>query len=642
MLPYIFNTKLAKKMKKLKSLEIKKSDFFKDDFKITFHDKLNCIMGGRGTGKTTLLYFIMSTINKDTEENKVAFNILRNNLGKGELIVEIEGEDGNNYKISKFFGDEPQPTKLPQDEFVPIKKLEKEIICDIYEASAIEEIGRNSEERLKLINKMLPHGSNEFTAEMERLKMELNENAEDILILKLKAKQKEEKLKTLEGINIELKSFKENAPSDIDPKEDEAFNQANENEKLRDNEKRFINKTEELYINLSNRVTSLAEDLDDFLLNNSFKDENLLNKVNMTEAIGETKATIKLINNYLGLINSKIKLSKLNIGEIKEKLFLAHETQQSEFVKLKQKIQIHKEYYNTLNDLTKKENDRLNVEKDFNEDTKKIEKLKKNREIIVKDYNRKKQQIFDARISKVQELNNQFDGQIKINLRFGGITNEYENKLKEALKGTGLRYNELVPKIATKYSPDSLVEAINKEDIEGISNMLGVDQSRIKTLIEKLINTKELFEIETIYCPDLPDFYLRVDKGSKQEIENYQKSDELSTGQRCTTVLPIIFAVSHNPLIIDQPEDNLDNKYITNTIYKIIKEQKTKRQLLFITHNPNIPVLSEAEKNIFLKYDMGSSIDKVGNVEEVKDRILELLEGGKEAFETRQKLYENN
>jgi len=110
-------------------------------------------------------------------------------------------------------------------------------------------------------------------------------------------------------------------------------------------------------------------------------------------------------------------------------------------------------------------------------------------------------------------------------------------------------------------------------------------------------------------------------------------------GQRCTTVLPIIFAVSVNPLIIDQPEDNLDNKYISGKIHEIIKKQKEERQLILITHNPNIPVLSESEHNVFLKFDRKASVDNVGSVDEVKNSIIELLEGGELAFKRRKDTY---
>jgi ABC-type lipoprotein export system ATPase subunit len=161
---------------------------------------------------------------------------------------------------------------------------------------------------------------------------------------------------------------------------------------------------------------------------------------------------------------------------------------------------------------------------------------------------------------------------------------------------------------------------------------------RSESLINSLYETEAIYEIERLYCDDLPEFKLRIHEGGVLE-ENYRKSDELSMGQRCTTVLPIIFAVSENPLIIDQPEDNLDNKYISGKIHDIIRSQKEQRQLILITHNPNIPVLSESENNIFLKYDRKSGIENTGRVDDVKDNIIELLEGGESAFKTRKLTY---
>ena len=135
------------------------------------------------------------------------------------------------------------------------------------------------------------------------------------------------------------------------------------------------------------------------------------------------------------------------------------------------------------------------------------------------------------------------------------------------------------------------------------------------------------------------DFKLKIEGDVLRE--NYRNSDELSMGQRCTTVLPIIFAVSDNPLIIDQPEDNLDNKYISEKIHNIIKSQKENRQLIFITHNPNIPVLSDSEYNLFLNYEnKKSKILKEGDVENVKDEILKILEGGEIAFKIRKEKYD--
>ncbi|MCK6598416.1 MAG: ATPase, partial [Bdellovibrionaceae bacterium] len=103
---------------------------------------------------------------------------------------------------------------------------------------------------------------------------------------------------------------------------------------------------------------------------------------------------------------------------------------------------------------------------------------------------------------------------------------------------------------------------------------------------------------------------------------------------------PIIFAASSNPLVIDQPEDNLDNKYIADSIHKIIKAKKDTRQMIFVTHNPNIPVLSGAEYNLFLDYKgKKSKVDAFGTIDAVKQNILTLLEGGEIAFKLRKDIY---
>ena len=81
-------------MKRIKSIEIKNSPFFEDS-KISFSENLNCIMGGRGTGKSTILYFLKSAIFKSIEEDKQAYGILKSNLGSGEVSIEIESKDGS-------------------------------------------------------------------------------------------------------------------------------------------------------------------------------------------------------------------------------------------------------------------------------------------------------------------------------------------------------------------------------------------------------------------------------------------------------------------------------------------------------------------------------------------------------------------
>lgn len=97
---------------------------------------------------------------------------------------------------------------------------------------------------------------------------------------------------------------------------------------------------------------------------------------------------------------------------------------------------------------------------------------------------------------------------------------------------------------------------------------------------------------------------------------------------------------SERPLLIDQPEDNLDNAFVFETIVPSIKAVRGRRQLIFVTHNPNIPVLGDAAR-VFALRSTGRSagVAKAGSVDEAAQEIMTILEGGRAAFEARLKRY---
>jgi ABC-type cobalamin/Fe3+-siderophores transport system ATPase subunit len=128
----------------------------------------------------------------------------------------------------------------------------------------------------------------------------------------------------------------------------------------------------------------------------------------------------------------------------------------------------------------------------------------------------------------------------------------------------------------------------------------------------------------------------------------WQSLDDLSTGQKATAVLLLLLLESEGPLVVDQPEDDLDNRFITEGIVPRMREEKRRRQFVFATHNANIPVLGDAELIIGLsaageagqghaelKPEYMGSIDNL----QVSEMVKEVLEGGRAAFETRRIKY---
>jgi len=116
----------------------------------------------------------------------------------------------------------------------------------------------------------------------------------------------------------------------------------------------------------------------------------------------------------------------------------------------------------------------------------------------------------------------------------------------------------------------------------------------------------------------------------------------LSPGQRCSALLPIILTGGKAPLILDQPEDNLDNQLVTELLIRTLEQLKEHRQIIVVTHNPNIVVNGDAEQVIVMDSENGicsclrqASIDD----EDVMKSIVSLMEGGREALRNRYKRY---
>ncbi|MOA02029.1 hypothetical protein D3C78_1214610 [compost metagenome] len=100
-----------------------------------------------------------------------------------------------------------------------------------------------------------------------------------------------------------------------------------------------------------------------------------------------------------------------------------------------------------------------------------------------------------------------------------------------------------------------------------------------------------------------------------------------------------------DPLLMDQPEDNLDNAFIADRIVAELREAKTSRQFLFATHNANIPVFGDAEWiGVFTAAEnqgcLGLEAQGSIDVPVIRDQVASILEGGRDAFIQRKEKYE--
>lgn len=241
---------------------------------------------------------------------------------------------------------------------------------------------------------------------------------------------------------------------------------------------------------------------------------------------------------------------------------------------------------------------------------------------------------FQQRVAIATNLNKQLGPHIRVAMTRSASTTVYAQQLINALRGSGIHYNSLAPHIARELSPYEIVTSAESLDVGLLQRVLGLPQDRAAALLRYL------------QASNLPDLVVApIDDGVTLELldgKDYKASDQLSIGQRCTVVLPILLASHGGTLIVDQPEDHLDNAFVTQTLVGQLRNRQAEDQLIFSSHNPNIPVLGEADQVIVLGSN-GRRAFKVyqGPLEDpaIVANVSALMEGGAEAFRRRAEFY---
>ena len=199
-----------------------------------------------------------------------------------------------------------------------------------------------------------------------------------------------------------------------------------------------------------------------------------------------------------------------------------------------------------------------------------------------------------------------------------------------AQKGITRWWNGLEEKL--KPSAEKLIESIDGAGLTG----LGMSAPVQETFRESMTKAKKR-ELSAIGCPDRYGLELRMDDGS------YRRLDELSGGQRVSVLLSLLLETTDDrPLVIDQPEDELDNRFLFDTVLPALKKLKGRRQVIVATHNANIVVNGDADIVIQLEATANHGhVACAGAIEEpdVRNAIVRTVDGGADAFRLRRLKY---
>lgn len=210
------------------------------------------------------------------------------------------------------------------------------------------------------------------------------------------------------------------------------------------------------------------------------------------------------------------------------------------------------------------------------------------------------------------------------------LANEFYNKFRSEY-GDSERSKEVCDFVNDKK------EIFGKNSLEDIKKLIQESQKSDKKYTKFLY---EVFKDERNFeiFQAIRDKHLYDVKTNKIIQVKYDNKDveQASFGQRCTTVVVILLLFGNYPLIIDEPEAHLDSSLIANYLVPLLKEKKSDRQIIFATHNANFVINGDAEKIFILKNESGKTDVIETTIEDIASREeLLKLEGGKEAFEKR-------
>lgn len=254
-----------------------------------------------------------------------------------------------------------------------------------------------------------------------------------------------------------------------------------------------------------------------------------------------------------------------------------------------------------------------------------------------RDYNLLRDSVSAIRVRVATELQAQAGHNVRIRVRRNADRLEYQQQIAKALHGQNLRQHDAIIEAILKLRPDELSQLIEHRNEDELDRLCEIGPERAHRVMDGLRSTIDALALETLALDD--EISIELNVGSIA-APLFRDASQLSRGQKCTALLPLLLARRDVPLVIDQPEDNLDNHFIFNTVVDTILRVKEKRQMIFITHNANIPVLGDADLVVVLDSDGEKGfVRKAGSLDECRREIIDLLEGGEDAFDRRRQRY---
>lgn len=599
------------------SVTLKENEFWNDT--ICLNENLNTIIGGRSTGKSTLLESIAKKIDGTIVLDGEEASFIEKHLDG----VAIKWKDDLGDETSRYIQFLPQNYMhtIAKNENKELDKLIENIISNKDENQILQNYNDSNKEIEKTLSKNI--------VDIFQLQNELNSLQSQLKEIG----DKQGVIKEIERLNHKINEL--SACADISADEIAQHQEA-------------IKRISELqrHIDQANKDIQLLDSLkkqsvfnDDIIYQFDYLSETIKN--NVTYSFEKLKEQVtNQWTNQLVVFTTERNNMKEEISKTKT------DVENSEIVKKGQKYYANNKELTDIQEKLKEESTRLQKIEEFEKKiTTTTDRKNKMVGVIVNEHLK-----YKTNANSLKEQLSITHGDVEISTKIKCQINDISEFLKERCNLKGGERQDYVSRIKEDY--DTKTEEV------------------VKTFLEDALQNKIDFKNHNTASNVINEFIIKNWYEYSFEL-TYQRDNfnEMSPGKKAFVILKLLleFDTRECPILIDQPEDSLDNRAIYNELVQYIKNKKKTRQIILVTHNPNVVVSADSENVIVANQHGSKTLNDEGirfqyvngslenskmrnnSYKEEKDSILpsqgirehvcEILEGGKEAFEKREKKY---
>jgi DNA repair exonuclease SbcCD ATPase subunit len=606
---------------------------FLENAHIDLAEGLTCIIGARGTCKSTIVETIRFAFDRDPKRVADLLGVSTNSASHGFGL--IRGTLTGTAKITAHVtqGAEAQALTIERDAVPTSPRVyrdgvvateDKPPFIEIYSQGELQSIAGEPQRRLELVDRRIRTTILSLREERAQLAAKLEQIGNSLRNQQASIEMLSSQVQALPSFRQQLKEMVARRPQLASDLQSE-HQKATLREQTLDTSRRLVD-----------HFSKIADELD------AVGSRSGLSQEWVAPLLTSDLAAARDLHEALATFSEQVQSQK-SIGQIAKAAF------QEALTKMTQSAADLSGPYIRMRKEREAVNDSLKMEGRLTEEIRKLEGIQSQFEAAVKQraatlaeranvrakISTFSDRIFSLRSDEILQINEANYLRVILTLRQGGHSSEFIKVLNNMLEGSRLRNQiDVAGAIARSLAPSQLIDVIEGRDAVRLANLLGKDQSQANRLISFLADLPDLYRLEAILFEDELEITL-FDKGVPKPLS------QLSKGQMATALLPLILREAEYPLIIDQPEDDLDNRFIFEQLVETIRALKKKRQLIFITHNANIPVLGDADRVIVMRMASSTRADQpaTGTLEQSTAEILALLEGGAQAFRSRSQRY---